>query len=87
VFEIDVEDHRDVGRDDSRELRNFAAGVGAAFEDSRAMLAGQRENRHRDADQIVEIARGRERGTEYRANDGGGEFLSGGLADGAADCD
>ena len=39
MFEIDVEDHRDVRLDDLRELRNFAARVGTAFEDGRAMLA------------------------------------------------
>ena len=87
VLEIDVKDHRDVGLDDLRELRNFAARVGAAFEDGRAMLAGECENSHRHADQIVQIAWCRERGSEHRANDGSGEFLGGGLADCAADCD
>ena len=58
VLEVDVEDHCDVWLDDLRQFWNLAAGVGAAFEDGRAMLAGKRENRHRYADQIVQIARG-----------------------------
>ena len=87
MFEIDVEDHRDVRLDDLRELRNFAARVGAAFEDGRAMLAGESENRHRHADQVVEIAGRGKRRAEERASGGGGEFLGGGLADCAADCD
>ena len=87
MFEIDVEDHRDVGLDDLRELRNFAARVGAAFEHGRAMLAGECENRHRHADQIVEIAGRRERRSEDARDDGGGQFLGGGLADRAADRD
>jgi len=51
------------------------------------MIAGQCENRHRHADQIIQIAWCRQRRSEQRANDGGGEFLGGRLADCATDCD
>ena len=87
VFEIDVQDHRHIGPNDLRQFWNFAARVGAAFENSRAMLFGKRENRHRHADQIVQIAGSGERGSEQGANGGCGEFLGGGLAGRAADCD
>src|ERR1035437_7822944 len=58
VLEIDVEDHCDVWLDDSRQFWNLAARVGAAFQYGRSMLAGECENRHRYADQIIEITRG-----------------------------
>ena len=58
MLEVGVEDHRDVRLDDLRQFWNLAASVGAAFEHGRAMLAGERENRHGHADQIVQIAGG-----------------------------
>ena len=46
------------GLNDLRQLWNFAPRVGAAFEDRCAMLGSQSEDRHRHANQVVQIARG-----------------------------
>ena len=67
MLDVDVEYEGDVGRDDLREAGDLAALIGAAFEDGRAMSVGEREDGHRHADEIVEIAGGRENIAEQRA--------------------
>ena len=87
VLDVDVEHGGDVGLDDSRQTHNLAARVGAALQHGGAMALGEREDRHRHADKIVEIARRGQRFTEERAHHGCAELLGAGLADRAADRD
>ena len=87
MFEVHVEHHRDVGLDDRGEPRDLAARVGAAFDDHRAMRIGEHQQRHRHADEIVEIAERGKRRAENRARERGGDFLGGGFAGRAADRD
>jgi len=87
VLDIDIKDQRDVGPYDIAQPRDFAALVSATFEHRGAMLASKHEDSHRHADEIVEIARRRERFTENCAHQSCGEFLGCGFASGTSNGD
>ena len=80
MLDIDVEHQRGVGFEDRAEACDFAARVGAAFDHQRALIPGQREKRHRHADQVVQISRRRKYRAEQRAGQRRGYLLGGGLA-------
>src|SRR6185437_10337753 len=67
--------------------RNLAARVGAAFDDHRAMLVGEHQQRHRHSDEIVEIGVGGKRRTKSCSRECGGDFLGGSFSGCAADRD
>ena len=87
VLDVDVEHGGDVGLHDSRETHNFTARVGTAFQHGGAMALAEREDRHRHADQVVEVSRRRQRFAEERTHHRGAKLLGAGFADRAADRD